>query len=168
MFNPIDTIRRWRSRLGKPIRPIIELQKDGSIVNIITNTIQTENMIMDTYHTEAWEVHPDDRTSAMYIDGVYKGMCYFACEEGQILKVKKDVELYEPVLDENEKPVYNEDGTPKVRQVALAAWKGVFGLLLDASILEKGSALKMPFTQTLIYVVLCSMTAFFMGMSYGH
>ena len=150
MYNPLDTIRRFASRIGKPIRPIIELQKDASIVNIITSSVQTENMINDVYHTEAWEVTPDSRASAIYIDGVFKGMGFFVGEEGVVLSIKKDV-----VIEDEDK--HN----------ITAAYKGLLGRLLDASLLERGSALKPSMMQTLIYCALVGLFMFMAGMSYG-
>ena len=151
MYNPLDTVRRFLLRIGKPIRPIIELQKGGSIVNIITTTVQTENLISDTYHAEGWEVQPDSKASAIYVDGLFKGMGFFAGEEGVILSIRKDVEL----LD--------KDGN-----VITASYKGIIGKLLDASLYERGSALKPSMMQTLIYCALVGLVAFMAGMSYGH
>ena len=94
MYNPLDTVRRFRSRIGKPIRPIIELQKGGSIVNVITTTVQTENMINDAMKAEAWEIPPGSVASAVYVDGLFKGMGFFAGEEGVVIPIKKEVELY--------------------------------------------------------------------------
>jgi len=194
MYNPLETIRKFQSRLGKPIRPIIELQKNGSVVNIVTNTIQCENMISDTYRVEAWELHPETKASAIYIDGVFKGMGFFAGEEGHILstkiediredeqegidqedllgmevgttmKVQKDVELYNIVKDKEGNPVLNDKGEWTAVRILTAAYKGINGKLLDASILERGSALKPSFMQTAIYCVLVGLTCFMMGMT---
>ena len=151
MYNPLDTVRRFLLRIGKPIRPIIEIQKGGSIVNVITTTIQTENLISDTYHAEGWEVQPDSKASAIYVDGLFRGMGFFAGEEGVILSIRKDVEL----LD--------KDGN-----VITASYKGIIGKLLDASLYERGSALKPSMMQTLIYCALVGLVAFMAGMSYGH
>ena len=204
MYNPFDTLRRFQSRLGKPIRPIVEFQKNGSVISIITNTIQTENMIQDPYRNEAWELHPEDRASAIYVDGVFKGMGFVAGEEGQILKpdlscidekeqieesdllweevgsilqVKKDIELYNEVLDAEGNPilvdVLDPKGNPTGRkvtkrvQVLTASYKGLMSKLLDASIMERGSALKPSMMQTLIYCALVGFAAFMAGMSYG-
>ena len=167
MYNPLEEFRKFKSRMGKPVRPIVEVQKNGSIVNVITNTVQTDNVIMDTYHTEAWEVHPEDKAIAIYIDGVFKGMGFFAGEEGQIITPKKDVELYEEVFDAEGCPVL-KDGKPVVRRVFTLSWKGIFGKALDASIIERGSALKVAFGQTLIYCALVLLVGFMAGMSYGH
>jgi hypothetical protein len=150
LFNPLNTIRRFLYRIGKPVRPIIELQKDGSIVNIITNTVQDGNIISDTHKVEAWEVYPDNLASAIYIDGLFKGMGFFAGEEGQILKIKKDVVLMD----------YKGE-------TVTAAYKGIFGKLLDASLYERGSALKPSMTQTIIYCILVAISMFMAGMSYG-
>lgn len=161
MFNPIDTLRRFRSRIGKPIRPIIEIQKDGSIVNVITTTVQTQNLINDTHRVEAWEVRPKDKASAIYIDGVFKGMGFFVGEEGVILQVKKDVDIRSPVLDKDGKPVPGE-----FKQITFAA-KGILGQLLDASLYERGSALKPSMMTTLIYCFLVGGFCFMAGMSYA-
>jgi hypothetical protein len=140
------------SRIGKPIRPLIELQKNGSIVNVITTAVQDGNLITDAYKAEAWEVHPEQTASAIYIDGIFKGMGFFAGEEGQILQIKKDVVLL--------------DGKGNV---VTASYKGIFGKLLDAALYERGSALKPSMMQTLIYVFLAGLMMFMAGMTYaGH
>lgn len=186
MINPIHTLKSFKSRLGKPVRPLIELQKDGSIVNVLTSTVQTENLINDAYHSEAWEVPPEARASAIYIDGVFKGMGFFAGEEGCILQVSKDVELYGPVLDKDGKPIektvkiIDEEGNPVLdadgketfehkpllQRITFAA-KGIIGRLLDASLYERGSALKPSLTTTLIYCALVGAFCFMAGMNYG-
>lgn len=151
MFNPFETIRKFQSRIGKPIRPIIELQKNGSIVNIVTTAVQTENLISDTYHAEGWEIDSDTAASAIYVDGIFKGMGFFAGEEGKVLKIVKDVNL----IDSEGK-------------VITASYKGIIGKLLDASLYERGSALKPSMMQTLIYCALVGIMCFMAGMSYGH
>jgi hypothetical protein len=150
MFNLFDTIRKYRSRLGKPIRPIVELQKNARIVNILTTPVQDGNIINDTYRSEGWEVSPDSVASAIYIDGVFKGMGFFAGEEGVILTVRKEV----IILDEK-------------ANVITASYKGIIGRLLDANLIERGSALKPSLTQTLIYCLLVGGFCFMAGMSYG-
>lgn len=167
MYNPLDTLRRFRSRIGKPIRPIIEIQKGGSIVNVITTTIQTENLISDTYHAEGWEIQSDSKASAIYVDGLFKGMGFFAGEEGVVIPVKKEVELYSHVTDANKQPLYDKDGKP-IYAIITASYKGIIGKLLDASLYERGSALKPSMMQTLIYCALVGLVAFMAGMSYGH
>ena len=159
MYNPIQHIKKLRSRLGKPIRPVIELQKGSSVVNIVTETIQTENMIQDVYRAEAWEVHPTDKASAIYIDGVFKGMGFFASEEGVILQVKTDVQLEKEI---------EVDGKKTTIRILNASFKGLFSKLLDGSIIERGSALKPSMTQTIIYCVIVGLMAFMMGMSYAN
>jgi hypothetical protein len=161
MFNPIDSVRRFRSRIGKPIRPIIEIQKDASIVNVITTTFQTQNLINDSSRVEAWEVHPKARASAIYIDGVFKGMGFFAGEEGVILQVKKDVDIQGPALDKDGKIIPGE-----LKRITFAA-KGILGQLLDASLYERGSALKPSMMTTIIYCVLVGGFCFMAGMSYA-
>lgn len=151
MYNPLDTIRRFKSRIGKPIRPIIELQKDGSIVNVITTAIQEGNIINDTYKAEAWEIPVDSRSVAVYIDGVFKGMGFFAGEEGVVLKLSKDVNI----VDKDGKSI-------------TAAYKGILGKLLDAGLYERGSALKPSMMQTLIYCAMTAALCFMAGMSYGN
>lgn len=151
MYNPLDTLRRFRSRIGKPIRPIIELQKDGSIVNVITTAVQEGNLINDTYKAEAWEIPVGSRAVAIYIDGIFKGMGFFAGEEGVILSLRKDVEI----LD-------------KAGNVITAAYKGILGRLLDAGLYERGSALKPSMMQTIVYCVMTAALFFMAGMSYGH
>jgi hypothetical protein len=153
------------SRLGKPIRPIIELQKGGSIVNVITSSVQTENLINDTYHSEAWEVPPQSVASAIYVDGVFKGMGFFAGEEGVVIPVKKEVELFTYKTDENKKPI-ELNGKLVCIQIT-AAYKGIIGRLLDASLYERGSALKPSMMQTIIYCLLFGAFAFMAGMSYA-
>jgi hypothetical protein len=166
MYNPLDTIRRFVSRIGKPIRPIIELQKGGSIVNIITSSVQTENVISDTYHTEAWEVMPDSKASAVYIDGIFKGMGFFAGEEGVVIPIKKETELYTYKSDPSGVPVIDKNGNLVLIRVT-AAYKGIIGRLLDASLYERGSALKPSMMQTLIYCGLTGLVFFMFGMSYA-
>jgi hypothetical protein len=167
MYNPLDTIRRFWSRLGKPIRPIIELQKNASIVNIVTSSVQTENLINDTYRTEAWEVPTEAKASAIYIDGVFKGMGFFATEEGAILTVSKEVDIHGPVTGEDGKPLHDKDGNVRLQKITFAA-KGILGRLLDASLYERGSALKPSMMQTIIYCLLVGGFCFMAGMSYGH
>jgi hypothetical protein len=150
MYNPLDTFRRFQSRIGKPIRPIIELQKDASIVNILTTPVQTENLINDTYRAEGWEIPAGSRARAIYIDGLFKGMGFFAGEEGIILDMGKVVELQD-----------------KEGHTITASYKGIIGKLLDASLYERGSALKPSMMQTLIYCALFGLVAFMLGMSYG-
>lgn len=150
MYNPLDTIRKFQSRLGKPIRPIIELQKDARIINILTTPVQEGNLINDTYRSEGWEVPSDSTASAVYIDGVFKGMGFFAGEEGVILKIKKEVTIENP------------EG-----KIITASYKGIIGRLLDANLIERGSALKPSMMQTLIYCFLIGGFCFMAGMSYG-
>lgn len=166
MYNPLDTVRRFRSRIGKPIRPIIELQKGGSIVNVITTTVQTENMINDAMKAEAWEIPPGSVASAVYVDGLFKGMGFFAGEEGVVIPIKKDVELFTYKSDPAGNPVQDKNGNLILIQI-VAAYKGILGKLLDASLYERGSALKPSMMQTLIYCVLFGLVAFMLGMSYG-
>ena len=164
---------------------------------MITSSVQTENLINDTYHTEAWEVPPDSIASAIYVDGVFKGMGFFAGEEGRVLdvsfddlredvkegidpedllgqevgtvaQVEKNVELYGPVIDEvTNKPRKNDKGDYILQRITFAA-KGILGRLLDASLYERGSALKPSMMQTLIYCFLVGAFAFMAGVSYGH
>ena len=138
------------SRVGKPIRPLIELQKNGSIVNVITTAVQDGNLITDKYKSEAWELHPESTASAIYIDGLFRGMGFFAGEEGQILNIKKDVVL----LDDKGNNV-------------TASYKGIFGKLLDAALYERGSALKPSMMQTLVYCGLVGLMGFMAGVMYG-
>lgn len=162
IYNPLNTLRKLQSRIGKPIRPIIELQKEGMVVNILTKTIQTENMISDALKSEAWLLPPETPASAIYIDGIFKGMGFFAGEEGIVLKIQKDVSLEEEV------DVQSDSGTTikVIRNSIRASYKGLFGKLLDASLIERGSALKPSMMQTLIYCLLVGLVAFMMGMSW--
>lgn len=162
LFNPFDILRKFQSRIGKPIRPIIELQKEGMVINILTKTIQTENMINDPLKSEAWLLPPETPASAIYIDGIFKGMGFFAGEEGVILKIQKDVSLQEEVVIEDASGKH----VKVIRNSILASYKGLFGKLLDASLIERGSALKPSMMQTLIYCGLVGLTAFMMGMSW--
>lgn len=167
MFNPFDTIRRFQSRMGKPIRPIVEIQKDGTSINVITTTIQTGNLINDTSRVEAWEVPPTAKSFALYVDGIFKGMSYFVGEEGTVLEIKKEVELYGPVMDPTTgKPVMDKDGNPVLRRITFAA-KGILGALFDAELYKLGSALKPSMMQTLIYCMLFGGFCFMAGMSYA-
>jgi hypothetical protein len=167
MYNPLDTVRRFLTRIGKPIRPIIELQKGGSIVNIITTTVQTENLISDTYHAEGWEVQPDSKSSAIYVDGIFKGMGFFAGEEGVVIPVTKEVELYTYLSDKDRVPVLDKNGAMILIRM-YGSYKGIIGKLLDASLYERGSALKPSMMQTLIYAGMALALGFMAGMSYGH
>lgn len=162
MWNPFNTIRKFQSRIGKPIRPIIELQKEGAIVNILTKTIQTENMISDTLKSEAWLLPPETPASAIYVDGIFKGMGFFAGEEGVVLKIQKDVTLQ----IESEREDEHGNVTKIIQDTIRASYKGLFGKLLDASLIERGSALKPSMMQTLIYCLLVGLVAFLMGMSW--
>ena len=148
MYNPLDTIRRFQSRIGKPIRPIIELQKDGSIINIITTSVQTEQMVSDVYRVTGWEVQPGQKTSALYIDGLYKGQSFFAGEEGAILNISKEVK--------------DEKGNTVV-----FSYSGLFGKLLDASLIERGSALKASFMEKAIWAFMGLLMGAMMGFTYG-
>ena len=150
LINPLDTIKRFKSRLGKPIRPIIELQKDGSIVNVITTAVQEGNLINDTYKAEGWEIPVDSRASAIYIDGVFKGMGFFAGEEGVVLQVKKEVEIVD-----------------KLGGIITASYKGIIGKLLDAGLYERGSALKPSMMQTVVWCLMTAVLFFMVGMSYA-
>ena len=154
------------SRIGKPIRPLIELQKNASIVNVITTTVQDGNLITDKYKSEAWEVYPTATASAIYIDGIFKGMGFFAGEEGTILKVEKNVDLKGVLLDEDGKPKLDKDGNKILMPITFAA-KGDLGKLLDAALYERGSALKPSMMQTLIYCFLTGIAMFMAGMMYG-
>ena len=154
------------SRVGKPIRPLIELQKNGSIVNILTTTVQDGNVITDKYKSEAWEVQPKSIASAIYIDGIFKGMGFFAGEEGVIIPVKKEVELYTYKSDINKEPIVDKDGNLILIEIT-AAYKGIIGKLLDAALIERGSALKPSMMQTIIYCFLTGIAMFMAGMMYG-
>lgn len=148
MLNPLLTLKKIKSRMGKPIRPIVELQKDCSVVNVITTTVQTEGMINDTYQSNAWEVPANAKTTAVYVDGIFKGVGYFAGEEGVILDAMKDVR--------------DEHGS-----TVRFSFKGEFGKLLDAALIERGSALKPSMMQTLVYCALFGGFCFMAGMSYS-
>ncbi|MBE3136063.1 MAG: hypothetical protein IMZ43_01500 [Thermoplasmata archaeon] len=163
MFNPFNILRKFQSRIGKPIRPIIELQKEGMIINILTKTIQTENMISDNLKSEAWLLPPETPASAIYIDGIFRGMGFFAGEEGIVLKIQKDVSLQEEV---DITDATTGITIKRVQNTIRASYKGLFGKLLDASLIERGSALKPSMMQTLIYCVLVGLVAFMMGMMY--
>lgn len=163
MFNPIEEYQKFRNRIGKPIRPIVELQKNGSIVNIVTNTIQDGNIIQNTYQSEVYELHPDDKASAIYIDGIFKGMGFFAGDEGQILRIQKDVDLFEEVHDKDGNIEYDDEGKPKLRQVVIASYKGIFGKLVDANLIERGSALKMSLGGVIVYCLLVFVIGWFLG-----
>ena len=163
MQNPLDTIRQWQSRLGKPIRPIIEIKKNASMCSIITTTIETENMIQDQYRNTAWELHPDDQAVSLYVDGIFKGVGYFAGEEGQILKMEKKVSLFREDLDEEGNRI-----SDKCIPVLLASYSGLHSKLLDASLLERASALKPPMMEKLIFCGVGILIGVLVGMSYGH
>ena len=154
------------SRVGKPIRPLIELQKNGSIVNILTTTVQDGNVITDKYKSEAWEVQPKSIASAIYIDGIFQGMGFFAGEEGVIIPIKKEVELYTYKSDINKEPMVDKDGNLILIEIT-AAYKGIIGKLLDAALIERGSALKPSMMQTLVYCGLVGLMGFMAGVMYG-
>ena len=88
-MNPIESIQKFRSRMGKPIRPVIELQKDCSLVNIITTSVQDGNVVRDFAHDETWTVDPSQKSIAVYIEGVFKGLGHFASEEGVVVDIEK-------------------------------------------------------------------------------
>jgi hypothetical protein len=162
MQNPLDTIRKWQAKLGKPIRPIVEFQKGTSVCSIVTNSIQTENMIQDQYQNKAWEVHPNDQSVALYIDGVFRGIGHYAGEEGQILNLKKEVSLFREDLD--------EDGTRLSSNwipVLCASYSGLHSKLLDASLLERASALKPSLMEKLIFCGVGVLIGIMVGMSYA-
>ena len=163
MFNPFEYMQKMRSRLTKPIRPVIELQKDCSLVNIVTNSIQDGCVVRDLTHDETWLLDPQAHVVAIYLDGVFKGMGHFASEEGVIVDLKKEIELQREIT------VTSQDGTTETRTVPgyRLIYKGLFSKLLDAKIIEIGSALKLSWGQTMIYLVLIGALAFMMGMSYG-
>ena len=48
-----------------------------------------------------------------------------------------------------------------------AAYKGIIGKLLDAALIERGSALKPSMMQTLIYCALVGLMMFLAGMMYS-
>jgi hypothetical protein len=166
LYNPLDTVRRFRSRVGKPIRPIVEIQKNCSVVNVITTTVQTGNLINDAYRVEAWELPPDAKAFALYIDGIFKGMSYFAGEEGRILDATKEVNIQGPVMDTNGKYLLDAEGKPIMQKINFAA-KGILGALFDAELYKLGSALKPSMMQTLIYCALFGGFMFMAGMSYA-
>jgi len=161
--NPLDTIRKFQSRLGKPIRPIIEIQKEGSITSILTNTIQTENMIQDQYRNEAWQLDSNCKCTALYIDGVFKGIGYYAHEKGTTIDIKVNVEAYseeiEELLEGEKRIIYK--GTLH------ANYKGLLSKLLDASLLERASALKPSLMEKLIFCGIGILIGVLMGMSYA-
>ena len=179
MSNPFETLQKFKSRLGKPVRPIIELQKDCSLVNIITNPVQEGNAIRDYAHDETWLCDPNTKTTAVYIDGVFKGLGHFATEEGYCINAEKVVEPLREIpndkikenceivpaseLPEGVKPT---PGHTIVKGLKLS-YKGIFSRLLDGGIIERGSQLKPAMTQTLVYCALVGLTMFMMGMSYA-
>lgn len=139
MINPFESIQKFRSRLGKPIRPVVEIQSDASVVNIITNSIQDGNVIRDFAHDETWVKPTDAKTTAVYIDGVFKGMGYYASEEGVICNVNKEITLQ------------REDTEGNISNVFNFSYKGIFSKMIDAKLLEMGSALKSTMTDKLIF-----------------
>ena len=153
--------------MGKPIRPIVEIQKDGTVINVITTTIQTGNLINDTSRVEAWEIPPNARSSAVYIDGIFKGMGFCVGEEGTVLEIKKEVELTGPVMTPDGKYLLDAHGQPVLRKITFAA-KGILGALFDAELYKLGSALKPSMMQTMIYCLLVGGFMFMAGMNYGH
>lgn len=163
MINPLDTIQKFRSRLGKPIRPVVEIQSDASVVNIVTNSIQDGNVIRDFAHDETWLKPTEAKTTAIYIDGVFKGMGYYASEEGIICNLQKDVTL------EREVDVVEENGEIKKEIISTynLVYKGVFSKLIDAKLLEMGSALKSSMTDKLIFAAIGLLFGFILGGAWG-
>jgi hypothetical protein len=160
MQNPLDYIRRIQSRLGKPLRPVIELQSGASIVSITTTSVQDGNIISDVYKQEGWEVPPKAKSRPLWIDGIYKGQCFFVTEEGAILDVLKEVEAETPEW-------IDSFGVIHKSKKIIVSFKGTIGSLLDAELLKRGSALKPSMMQTMIYCFLVGGFAFMAGMSYG-
>ena len=163
MINPIDTIQKFKSRLGKPIRPIVEMQSDASVVNIVTNAIQEGNVIRDFAHDETWVKPTEAKTTAVYIDGVFKGMGYYASEEGVICNAKKDVQL------QREVEIIDDEGNTqkKIVDTYNFSYKGVFSKLIDAKLLEMGSALKSTMIDRLIFAVMGALCGFILGGAWG-
>lgn len=144
MKNPMVMYRTWMARLGKPIRPIVELQKGGTLINIVTTSKETiGGIIQDEYSGSAWEFYPSDETKAIYVDGVYKGQGYFVGEEGHVLSIKKDVELFKEGKD--------KQGSLIRIPILSLVFKGINSKVLDAAILEMGSSLKSSFTDKLVW-----------------
>lgn len=162
MINPLDTLRKFQSRLGKPIRPIVEFQKQGSILHVITTSIETENMIQDQYRNEAWQLHPESKSTAVYVDGVFKGIGFYACEEGHTVNIDMNIEIFREDRDTNGK--LNSD---RLIPVIKAAYKGLNSKLLDASLLERASALKASLMEKLIFCGIGVLIGILMGMSYA-
>lgn len=149
--------------MGKPIRPVIELQKDCSLVNIITTSVQDGNVVRDFAHDETWAVDPSQKSIAVYIDGVFKGLGHFASEEGVVVDIEKSITL--------EREVEKTDKEGNITKTTISGYrliyKGIFSKLIDGAIVERGSALKPNMTQTIIYCVLVGLTGFMMGMAYA-
>lgn len=161
MFNPIETVQKIKSRLGKPVRPVIELQKNASILNIITNSIQDGNVLRDTYHDETWAIDPESRSVAVYIDGVFKGIGHWACELGVTTNLTMDIKPQKEIEITKD----GETTTTKVPAFVMV-FKGIFSKLIDGAIIEKGSALKPSMMQTIIYCIVALAFGFMAGMSY--
>ena len=165
MINPLNTIRKIRSRIGKPIRTIIEVQNDCSVVEITTDSIRDGNLIRDISHDKTWALPVGSKTVAIYIDGIFKGMGHFATEEGVVVNVENEVKLQKEVK------TTDNAGKPIIENKPLGfrlTFTGIFSKLIDAAIIEKGSALKQTWTTSMILIFLFGcMTAFMMGMSYA-
>ena len=150
MQNPLDRVKRFTAKLGKPIRPIAEIQKRGTILNVITTTIENGNVIQDTAGMQIWEKPADARSIAIYVDGVFKGIGFFAEETGILPNV-------EVIIDAED---------PKKNKI-LASYKGIGGQLLDAAIIERGSALKASFADKLVFAGIGLLLGILAGMSYA-
>lgn len=155
MFNPLNTIRKFQSRIGKPIRPIVEVRNGGAVISIVTNSIEDGNVIRNTYQDQTWGKNPDITASAIYIDGLFKGMGYCSGEEGVLLKIEKHVELFKQDIDASGKLL-----SDKLIPVLPITYTGLFSKAIDGALIEKGSALKSSIGDKILWFIIgCLITA---------
>jgi hypothetical protein len=162
MFNPLNILRKFQSRIGKPIRPIIEFRDGGAVINIVTNTIEDGNVIKNSYQEQVWGKNPSIQASAVYVDGLYKGMGYCAGEEGVLLKIEKLVKLFKQDIDETGKKI-----SDNLVPVLPITYTGLFSKAIDGAIIEKGSALKSSIGDKILWFIIGCLVSAVVVMSWS-
>lgn len=162
MYNPIAHLKQIRARFGMPLRPIVEFEKDGTIVNVITTSVQDNDFVNDAYHEQRWALTSESKPIALYLNGVYTGMGYVASDEGVVCSITKDIQI------DAEKEITKPDGTTE--RITVPAYrltfKGIISKLIDGEIIRRGSSLSVSMTQTLVYCALALMIGLMAGMSW--